>query len=92
MEDYRLIVAHQGSEDETKVRAGKPTDNVFIESFNGKFRAECLNTHWFLTLEDARKKMEHWRRDYNEVRPHSVIGDLPPITLLNRDSAFGPLP
>lgn len=73
-------------------RPGKPTDNAFIESFNGKFRAECLNAHWFLTLDDARKKMEHWRRDYNEVRPHSAIGDLPPITLLNRDSASGPLP
>ena len=71
-------------------RPGKPTDNAFIESFNGKFRAECLNAHWFLTLEDARKKMEDWRRDYNEVRPHSAIGDLPPITLINRVGASGP--
>lgn len=47
-------------------RPGKPTDNAFIESFNGKFRAECLNAHWFLTLEDARKKMEDWRRDLYE--------------------------
>jgi putative transposase len=47
-------------------RPGKPTDNAFIESFNGKFRAECLNAHWFLTLEDAREKMEHWRRDLYE--------------------------
>jgi putative transposase len=44
-------------------RPGKPTDNSFIVSFNGKFRAECLNAHWFLTLDDARQKMEHWRRD-----------------------------
>lgn len=51
-------------------RPGKPTDNAYIESFNGKFRAECLNQHWFLTLDDARQKMEDWRRDYNEVRPH----------------------
>lgn len=50
-------------------RPGKPTDNGFIESFNGKFRAECLNTHWFMSLDDARAKMEAWRRDYNEVRP-----------------------
>ena len=50
-------------------RPGKPTDNAFIESFNGKFRAECLNAHWFMSLDDAREKMEEWRRDYNEVRP-----------------------
>ena len=49
-------------------RPGKPTDNSFIESFNGKFRSECLNTHWFLSLDDARQKMEDWRRHYNEVR------------------------
>ena len=62
-------------------RPGKPTDNAFIESFNGKFRAECLNAHWFMSLDDARRKMEKWRRDYNEVRPHSAIGYKPPITL-----------
>jgi putative transposase len=49
-------------------RPGKPTDNSFIESFNGKFRSECRNTHRFLSLDDARQKMEDWRRDYNEVR------------------------
>jgi putative transposase len=43
--------------------ARKPTDNAFIESFNGKFRAECLNAHWFLSLDDARAKMEEWRKD-----------------------------
>jgi putative transposase len=58
-------------------RPGKPTDNAFIESFNGKFRAECLNAHWFMNLDDARRKMEEWRRDYNEVRPHSAIGYKP---------------
>lgn len=67
-------------------RPGKPTDNSFIESFNGKFRAECLNTHWFMSLDDARMKMEEWRRDYNEVRPHSAIGNKPPISLLNGSS------
>jgi putative transposase len=65
-------------------RPDKPTDNAFIESFNGRLRAECLNTHWFLTLADARQKLENWRRDYNELRPHSAIGDKPPVTLLNR--------
>ena len=64
-------------------RPGRPTDNAFIESFNGKFRAECLNAHWFLNLDDARSKLESWRRDYNEVRPHSAIGYKTPITLLN---------
>ena len=60
-------------------RPGKPTDNAFIESFNGKFRTECLNAHWFLGLDDAREKLEAWRRDYNELRPHSALGDKPPI-------------
>ena len=71
-------------------RPGKPTDNAFIESFNGKLRAECLNAHWFMSLDDAREKMEAWRRDYNEVRPHSAIGNRTPISLLKGSSA--PLP
>ncbi len=58
-------------------RPRKPMDNACIESFNGKFRAECLNQHWFLTLDDTRRKMEDWRIDYNEVRPHSAIGNKP---------------
>jgi putative transposase len=62
-------------------RPGKPTDNAFIESFNGKFRAECLNANWFLSLDEARAKCEAWRRDYNEVRPHSAIGNKTPIEL-----------
>ena len=68
-------------------RPGKPTDNAFIESFNGKFRAECLNAHWFLSLDDARAKMEEWRKDYNNVRPHSAIGNKPPISLMKGSSA-----
>lgn len=71
-------------------RPGKPTDNAFIESFNGKFRAECLNVHWFLSLSDAREKMEAWRREYNEVRPHSAIGNKSPIMLIDRHGASGP--
>ena len=62
-------------------RPGKPTDNAFAESFNGKVRAECLNASWFLSLEDARQKCEAWRQDYNEVRPHSSIGQRAPIEL-----------
>ena len=71
-------------------RPGKTTDNAFIESFNGKFRAECLNAHWFMSLDDAREKCEAWRRDYNEVRPHSAIGNKPPIALIGRSAAHGP--
>ena len=54
-------------------RLGKPTDNAFIESFNGSFRDECLNTNWFISLKHAREVIEDWRRDYNEVRPHSSL-------------------
>ena len=71
-------------------RPGKPTDNSYIESFNGKFRGECLNTHWFMGLDDAREKIEAWRKDYNEVRPHSAIGNKVPISLLNGSTASPP--
>ena len=54
-------------------RPGKPTDNAFVESFNGRLRDECLNTHGLLSLEDARAKIEAWRRDYNESRPHTSL-------------------
>ena len=64
-------------------RPGKPTDNAFIGSFNGKFRAECLNAQWFLSLEDARLKLYAWRRDYNEVRQHSAIGYNIPCSLMS---------
>ncbi len=71
-------------------RPGKPTDNAFIEAFNGRFRAECLNAHWFLTLDDARMKMEEWRRYYNEDRPHGAIGNKCPITLQLLDGVASP--
>ncbi|EJB08246.1 transposase [Rhizobium leguminosarum bv. trifolii WSM597] len=73
-------------------RPGKPTDNAFIEAFNGRFRAECSNQHWFLTLADAREKMEDWRRYYNEERPHGAIGNKPPISLMNSGGATSPPP
>lgn len=72
-------------------RPGKPTDNAFIESFNGKFRNECLNAHWFMNLPDARDKLEAWRRDYNEVRPHSAIGNKPPVTLVKSSLECHPI-
>ena len=59
-------------------RPGKPTDNAFIESFNGRVRQECLNKNWFLSLEDARKKVENWRQEYNNERPHSALGQMAP--------------
>jgi putative transposase len=71
-------------------RPGKPTDNAFIEAFNGRLRAECLNTHWFLSVADAREKLECWRRDYNEVRPHGAIGNKPPAALLHCVGATSP--
>gem|GEM_PF-2457728 len=55
-------------------RRGTPTDNALVESFNGRLRQECLNEHWFLSLADARSKIEGWRRFYNEERPHSALG------------------
>ena len=59
-------------------RPGKPTDNAFVESSNGRLRDECLNAHWFLSLADARATIEAWRRDYNESRPHTALGWLTP--------------
>jgi putative transposase len=59
-------------------RPGKPTDNGFIESFNGRVREECLNQSYFTSLEDAREKLESWRTEYNERRPHSALGYLAP--------------
>jgi putative transposase len=59
-------------------RPGKPMDNALIESFNGSFRDECLNVNWFLSFQDAREKIEMWRQEYNEFRPHSSLGDLIP--------------
>lgn len=60
------------------IQPGKPVQNAFIESFNGTLRDDCLNLHWFLCLRDAQDTIEDWRRDYNEVRPHSSLGGLTP--------------
>ncbi len=60
------------------IEPGKPVQNAFIESFNGKMRDECLNEHWFTSLGEARETIEAWRRDYNEVRPHSALGNRTP--------------
>lgn len=59
-------------------RPGKPTDNAYIESFNGKFRDECLNESYFMSIDEAKEIIESWRIDYNEHRPHSALGGIPP--------------
>ena len=75
-------------------RPGKPTDNAFVESFNGTLRDECLNAHWFTSLGDATMRVEAWRRDYNESRPHRALGEIAPAEFarqfrLSRDLACG---
>ncbi len=59
-------------------RPGKPTDNAYIEAFNARLRAECLNASWFLSMADARDRIEDWRKEYNEDRPHTALGGLTP--------------
>ncbi|MCU7375205.1 IS3 family transposase [Paucibacter sp. O1-1] len=66
------------------IQPGRPMQNGYIESFNGKFRDECLNEHWFQTLPQARSEIAIWRQDYNEVRPHSSLGRIPPAAFAQR--------
>lgn len=78
-------------------RPGTPTDNAYIESFNGRLRQECLNQHWFLSLEDAQRILDRWRIDYNECRPHSALNNLTPAQFarganLGSDSTKGGRP
>ena len=70
-------------------RLGKPTDNAVIESFNGRFREECLNTHWFESLDDAKAKIDAWRWDYNEHRPHRSLEGLTPREFARRAMLAG---
>jgi putative transposase len=60
------------------IRPGKPIENAYVESFNGKCRDECLNEHWFVSLADAKAAIEVWRVDYNTVRPHSSLDGATP--------------
>jgi len=60
------------------IEPGRPVQNAFVESFNGTLRNECLNEHWFVSLADTRRLVESWRIDYNQVRPHSSLGDRTP--------------
>ncbi len=66
-------------------RPGKPVDNRFIESFNGRLRDECLNDNWFMSMSHARDVVETWRIDYNETRPHSSLNDLTPSEFINKE-------
>jgi len=68
-------------------RPGKPTDNAYVESFNGTLRDECLNTHWFTSLEEAKEIIETWRREYNESRPHRALGERTPHEFANQNGA-----
>jgi len=63
------------------IRPGKPVENAYVESFHSRFRDECLSTHWFETLTDARFQIERWRQDYNEVRPHTSLAGRTPQNL-----------
>ena len=63
---------------------GKPQQNAYIESFNGKFRDECLNEHWFISMRHARQVIEAWRQEYNGERPHSSLGYLTPKQFAER--------
>jgi putative transposase len=76
------------------IEPGKPIENAYIESFNARFRDECLNENWFITLADARQKIEAWRQDYNQRRPHSSLGYRTPeefrqLALTNSGNAAG---
>jgi putative transposase len=68
-------------------RPGKPTDNAHVESFNGTFRAECLDAHWFTSLSEAKQVIEAWRREYNESRPHRALGERTPNEFADQGGA-----
>jgi putative transposase len=80
------VWAYQRGVKLTFIRPGKPVENAYIESFNGRFRDECLNDNWFLTLEHARGIIEKWRIDYNNERPHSSLGYLTPEEFIRQES------
>jgi putative transposase len=65
------------------IRPGKPIENAYAESFNGRLRDECLNSNWFISLKQARHVIESWREDYNQVRPHSSLNNLTPTEYAN---------
>ena len=70
------------------ITQGKPVENTYAESFNGRLRDGCLNTNWFMNLKQARNIIEDWRRDYNEVRPHSSLKNMTPMEYANATAGF----
>jgi len=70
------------------ITPGKPVENAYAESFNGRLRDECLNTNWFLNLKHAKNVIEDWRKDYNEVRPHSSLKNMTPMEYANATTGF----
>jgi putative transposase len=76
----------------TTIEPGKPVQNAYIESFNGRFRDECLNVNWFSNLNDARSKVQQWRLDYNRVRPHSSLNNRSPEIFRQSWEAAGEFP
>jgi hypothetical protein len=71
------------------IQPGKPAQNAFAESFNGRLRDECLNANWFTSLSDARRKIEDWRQDYKQQRPHSSLSYLPPAEFARQQLEMG---
>jgi putative transposase len=85
----RLTVPSVGSVIELHfIDPGKPIQNGHIESFNGRFKDECLNRDWFIGLRESRSIIEQWRMDYNTMRPHSSLGYLPPEVWARKQKLF----
>ncbi len=76
--------AHDNNVELCFIDKGKPTQNAFVESFNGKFRDECLNEEWFMNLSYARYKISEWRFEYNSERPHSSLGGISPYEFIRK--------
>ena len=73
------------------IRPGKPVENAYVESFHSRFRDECLSAHWFATVTDARWLIEHWRQDYNQVRPHTSLAGRTPTEFMDALKENGPI-
>lgn len=90
--EFTSAVFHHGAASRNiiieHIPPGKPSDNAYIESFNGKFRDECLNEHWFMSIRHAIEKIENARRIYNEERPHSSLNDLTPYEFFKEQMAL----
>jgi putative transposase len=80
--------AHENGVELSFIRPGKPVENAYIESFNGRIRDECLNANAFYTLEEAQQGIEAWREDYNNWRPHSGLGNLTPREYVEREGSL----